>query len=125
MKLAAAAALLVAGCWHDPPPAAPESPPPPQTATIRPRAEPHTPCEVAVEHVIALVEQGHADSMFTSHKDQLRAVGIASCQEMQWSEEALTCLRELPSIEELAACRERITNEQFNDVVKRVEELPP
>ena len=125
MKLAAAV-LVVAGCWRDPPPASPEAPPPPpQTATIRPRVESHTPCEVAVEHVIALVEQSHADAMFTSRKDQLQAVAVASCEETQWSDDALVCLRELSTIDDLAICRERITREQFNDVINRVEGLPP
>jgi hypothetical protein len=125
MKLAAAV-LIFASCWRDPPPAAPESSsPPPQTATIRPRVESHTPCEVAVEHVIALVEQGPADGMFLTHKDQVRAVTVASCQDMQWSEDALTCLRDLATVDDLARCRGRITNEQFDDVMKRIQELPP
>ncbi len=120
------AALLVTGCWRDPPPAAPEPPPPvQQTATIRPRPARQTPCEVAVEHVIALVEQGPADAAFTMHKDQLRAVAVASCQEMQWSDDAMRCLRELPTMDDLAGCRDRMTRDQFDDVIKRVQELPP
>lgn len=124
-----AAALLVAGCWgcwRDPPPVAPEPPAPaPETATLRPRAESQSPCEIAVDHVFALVEQGPVEPAFTARKDEFRAVAVASCERMQWSDDALQCLRELTSTEQIETCREHMTVDQINDVFHGFTDLPP
>jgi hypothetical protein len=119
--------LIAAGCWRDPPPVAPDqAAPPPETATMRPLHSTPTPCELAVDHALALVEQiGDVDPTFVAREAQLRPALVEQCQRMQWSDDALQCVRDAQTPDELAArCRDRFSQDQLIDVA-RVIQPPP
>jgi hypothetical protein len=118
--------LLAAGCWRDPPPVAPDQVAP-ETATLRaPHAAP-TPCELTVDHALALVEQfSDVEPAFTAQEAQTRSLLVEHCQRMQWSDDALQCVRDAQTLDELSArCRDRFTQDQLTDVVHVMQAPPP
>jgi hypothetical protein len=121
--------LVAAGCWRDPPPAAPDQQavPVPETATLRPQHTAPTPCELAVDHALAIVEQlGDVDPAFTAQEAQLRPLLVEHCEHMKWSDDALQCVRDAQTFDELSArCRDRFTQDQLTDVVRVMQAPPP
>ncbi len=129
MTRAALAWLVAAGCWRDPPPVAPDqqAAPAPETATLRPTHTAPTPCELAVDHALALVEQlGDVDPAFTAQEAQLRPLLVDHCERMKWSDDALQCVRDAQTFDELSArCRDRFTQDQLIDVARLMQAPPP
>ncbi|HEX4450757.1 MAG TPA: hypothetical protein VH143_07795 [Kofleriaceae bacterium] len=129
MTRAALVWLIAAGCWRDPPPVAPDpqAAPAPETATLRPQHTAPTPCELAIDHALSLVEQlGDVDPVFTAQEAHLRPLLVEHCERMQWSDDALQCVRDAQTPDELYAhCRDRFTQDQLTDVVRVVQPPPP
>jgi hypothetical protein len=121
--------LVAAGCWRDPPPVAPDQQPapPPETATLRPQHTAPTLCELAVDHALAMVEQlGDVDPAFTAQEAQLRPLLVEHCERMKWSADALQCVRDAQTFDDLSAhCRDRFTQDQLTDVVRVMQAPPP
>ncbi|HEY1551500.1 MAG TPA: hypothetical protein VGG28_26910 [Kofleriaceae bacterium] len=129
MTRAALVWLIAAGCWRDPPPVAPDqaAPPPPETATLRPQHVEPTPCELAVDHALAIIEQlGDVEPAFAAQEAQLRPLLVEHCDRMHWSDDALQCVRDAQTFDELSArCRDRFTQDQLTDVVRVMQQPPP
>lgn len=126
MTRAALVWLIAAGCWRDPPPVAPE-PPAPETATLRPLRSAPTPCELAIDHALAIVEQlAEVEPSFSAQEAQLRPLLVEHCEHMNWSDDALQCVRDAQTPDELyARCRDRFSQDQLNDVVRVMQQPPP
>jgi hypothetical protein len=128
MTRAVLAGLIVTGCWRDPPPVAPDqAAPAPETATLRPHYAPPTPCELAVDHALAIVEQfGDVDPVFTAQEAHLRPVLVEHCNRMQWSDDALQCVSGAQTFDDLSAlCRDRFTQDQLTDVGRVIQQPSP
>jgi hypothetical protein len=120
--------LVAAGCWRDPPPVAPDqqAAPAPETATVRPQHLAPTPCELAVDHALALVDQIPDVEPFTAQEAQLRPLLVEHCERMKWSDDGLQCVRDAQTFDELSArCRDRFTQDQLIDVARVIQPSPP
>ena len=122
------AALLVvlAGCWttaSSPRPSSPEPVP-------KPIAEAHrtivrvSPCEQAVDH-LAEIERDELSKIpdFADKLDTLHDITVASCDDMHWSPELMSCFADVSDASALQQCQSLFTTEQTTDLVRRISEL--
>jgi hypothetical protein len=122
MKLAAV--LLVTGCWTDPPPARPEPPPPrSETATLRRVPAPSPTCAATIAHVYDVLSNAH-DASFDALELRFRDALVGTCEDMQWSGDLRSCIAGGQTEDELDTCRERMTQDQRDDVKRVLEGTP-
>jgi len=85
-------------------------------------------CGVAVAHMAELQKTGLPKGMPEAQLKKLEAVVAktgeaiaASCREMKWSKEAVTCIKDLKSVDEAKQCDDKFTPEQRKAAEKAAE----
>ncbi|HEY1812965.1 MAG TPA: hypothetical protein VGG74_11500 [Kofleriaceae bacterium] len=122
------AALLLAacwaGCWQDPPPARPDPPPPPpQTATLPPRRSQPATCSATIAHIYDVLASAH-DASPDALEPKFRDALVGTCEDMQWSDEVRSCIASGQTEHEIEDCRDRMTQEQIEDIKRVLEGTP-
>lgn len=126
---------LAAGCWNERAPArAPavsiaqlerEPEPWPSRARARSVARPPDRCATVISHMFDLwmpdvtLIAGFSAAMF----DELRAAGVESCHATGWSDEILSCFEDTTSMDETTGCTRSMTEEQLEDLKRRVMDI--
>lgn len=116
--------LIIAGCWSTPRPIQPEPEPPrpiEASGTVRARPKSPTHCELAIDHVLAVMQPAiDNDARLRDRQQMLRDAAVEGCLSTGWPTEALTCYDEVVDMSGFGTCFAKLTDDQRTDFNQRM-----
>ncbi len=118
--------VMLAGCWSTtPPPVAPVAQPEPQPRIVtRPKPRGPSRCEVAIDHVVTIVQPEIDRNPMTKDKGPLlRDAAVESCLRLGWSDDTLACYDGTVDLASLRPCFQKLTDAQRDDFNQRITDV--